>query len=384
MAKYSRKPAGKASSQSSSRARQQRDRLVPKGGRLWRLEEQYRALVESVKDYAIYILDTQGKIVSWNQGAERIKGYKAEEIIGRNFSCFYTPEDRKDGKPEKTLQSAAQNGQFEVEGWRVRKDRSRFWADVVVTALYDPEGQVLAFLKITRDLTDRLQEQLALRASQEAMRHLSNQLLRAQDEERKRIGRELHDGVGQYLAMVKMYLDSLKSGRSSTETIQQKLSECIQLTTDAMNEIRTTSYNLCPPMLEECGLSSAIPWFLEGFMERSAIKTTYGISGVVRLPLPVETAIFRVLQECLANTRRHSRSPKVHVQLEQKDGKLLLEVRDQGKGIPQDVLYAFTHDSPGKLGVGLRSIKERIDLLGGDLKVSSSKRGTTITATVPV
>lgn len=384
MAKQSRKRERKASPRSSSRNQQSPGQLRANGEALCRLIEQFRPLVESVKDYAIYVLDTHGKVVSWNRGAERIKGYKAEEIIGRNFCCFYTPEDRKAGKPEKALTNATQNGQFEMEGWRVRKDGSRFWADVVVTALYDPKGRVLAFLKITRDLTDRLQKQHALRASRETLRHLSTQLLRAQDEERKRIGRELHDGVGQYLAMVKMYLESLKSNAASTETIQQKLSDCIQLVIEAMREIRTTSYELCPPMLEECGLGPAIPWFLDGFMERSGINTTYDISGIDRLPNDVEVAIFRVLQECLVNTRRHSESPKVHVQLHQKDGTLLLEVRDRGKGIPHDVLDAFKYDSPGRLGVGLRSIKERINLLGGDLRVVSSKRGTTITASVRV
>ncbi len=340
--------------------------------------------MESVKDYAIYMVDTQGKIVSWNQGAERIKGYKAEEIIGRSFSSFYTPEDKKDGKPAKALRNAAKNGQFEMEGWRVRKDGSRFWADAVLTALYDPKGRVLAFLKITRDLTYRLQQQRAMRASQEAMRHLSNQLLSAQDEMRNRIGRELHDGVGQYLAMLKMNLESLKSGRPSKETIQQKLSDSIHLADEAMREIRASSYELCPPMLEECGLASAIPWLLDGFTERCGVKTTYDISGIDRLPQNVEIAIYRVVQECLTNARRHSGSPKVHILLQKKDSTLSLKVRDQGSGIPQDVLDALNHDSPGKLGVGLRSIKERIHHLGGDLKVVSNGRGTTITASVPV
>lgn len=384
MAKQSRKRERKVSPRASSSVHKPLEQLGATGSTLGHLEEQFRPLVESVKDYAIYMLDTHGRVVSWNQGAERIKGYKAEEILGRHFCCFYTPEDREEGKPEKTLENAAHIGQLETEGWRVRKDGSRFWADVVVTALYGPKGRVLAYLKITRDLSNRLQKQRALQASQEAMRLLSSQLLRAQDEERRRIGRELHDGVGQYLAMLKMYLESLRSNPSSSETIQQKLSECIQLTNDAMRGIRTTSYELSPPMLEECGLGPAIPWFLDGFMERSGINTTYDISGIDRLSGDVEVAIFRVLQECLANTRRHSKSPKVHVHLQQNDGTLLLEVRDRGKGIPQDVLDAFNNDSPGRLGVGLRSIKERIHLLGGDLKVVSNKSGTTITAAVPV
>lgn len=352
-------------------------------GARWHAEEQFRLVVESVKDYAIFMLDPQGNIVSWNNGAERIKGYTASEIIGRHFSVFYTLEDTKSGAPEEALRIAARDGRFEREGWRVRKDGSRFWADVALTALTDPRSRQVAFLKITRDLTERVSREHALEASQQTLRELSAQLLCAQDEERQRIGRDLHDGAGQYLAMLKMHLESLKSGRDPIATVQQRISDLVQLAEEALKEIRTTSYQLAPPMLEECGLALAVPWLLDGFMERSGIATAYDISGFDRLPRSVEVAIYRILQECLANVGRHSGSKTVRVKLKRKDGAMWLEVADQGKGIPKDVLEALRHDSPGKLGVGLRSIKERVYQLGGELTLNSDGHGTMIGATLP-
>ena len=112
-------------------------------------------MVESVTDYAIYMLDPDGNVINWNPGAERIKGYSREEIIGRHFSTFYTPEDLQAGVPSTALQIASETGKFEAEGWRVRKDGSRFWASVVINAIKDANGQHIGFAKITRDLTER-------------------------------------------------------------------------------------------------------------------------------------------------------------------------------------------------------------------------------------
>src|ERR1043166_977098 len=114
----------------------------------------YRLLVESITDYAIYMLDRSGRVSSWNPGAERFKGYQASEIIGHHFSCFYTPEDREKGVPERALKTAAEKGRFEAEGWRVRKDGSRFWAHVDVTPIHEKTGELVGFAKITHDLCD--------------------------------------------------------------------------------------------------------------------------------------------------------------------------------------------------------------------------------------
>lgn len=132
-------------------------------------EERFRLLIENVKDYAIFMLDTSGNIVSWNIGAERIKGYRAEEIIGAHFSCFYPDEDIALGKPEKHLQICQEQGQLEEEGWRVRQDGSRLWANVILTALRDQDGKLRGFSKITRDITERQRAEEALRESEERL-----------------------------------------------------------------------------------------------------------------------------------------------------------------------------------------------------------------------
>ncbi len=129
-------------------------------------EEQYRLLVDSIKDYAIILLDPAGNVISWNPGLERIKGYRPEEIIGKNFSIFYPPEDIERGKPRLELEKAAAEGRFEDEGWRIRKNGSRFWANVIITPLLDRQGSVRGYAKITRDLTERkrMEEELSRQA----------------------------------------------------------------------------------------------------------------------------------------------------------------------------------------------------------------------------
>jgi PAS domain S-box-containing protein len=135
-------------------------------------EHRYRMLVEAITDYAIYMLDLNGRVTSWNPGAQRFKGYTSSEIIGQHFSRFYTSEDQASGLPAKALAAASTEGRFEAEGWRVRKDGTRFWAHVVIDPIRDPDGQLVGFAKITRDLTERMETQEALRASQEQLRLL--------------------------------------------------------------------------------------------------------------------------------------------------------------------------------------------------------------------
>ena len=136
-------------------------------------EERYRLLVEAIADYAIYMLDPSGHVASWNPGARRFKGYEAEEVIGSYFGRFYTDEDRAAGLPERALQTAAAEGRFEKEGWRVRKDGTRFWAHVIIDAIHNDAGDLLGFAKITRDITDKLDAQISLEQARE-------QLLQAQ------------------------------------------------------------------------------------------------------------------------------------------------------------------------------------------------------------
>ena len=136
------------------------------------VEERYRLLIDSITDYAIYMLDPDGLIVSWNAGAERFKGYTEREVLGRHFSDFYTPEDRQQGRPETALKTATEEGRCEGEGWRVRKDGSRFWAHVVIDTIRDKNGRLLGFAKITRDLSERKAAEELLRKSEQQFRLL--------------------------------------------------------------------------------------------------------------------------------------------------------------------------------------------------------------------
>ena len=135
-------------------------------------EGRYRLLVEFISDYAIYLLDPDGRVVNWNLGAQRFKGYTADEIVGQNFAKFYSEEERAAGVPKRNLERAAKEGRFEEEGWRYRKDGSRFWASVVIDRIVDPDGRLVGFAKITRDLTERRAQEQALRRSEEQFRLL--------------------------------------------------------------------------------------------------------------------------------------------------------------------------------------------------------------------
>lgn len=260
-------------------------------------------------------------------------------------------------------------------------------------------GNVFALLLLSAALIALYLDMIARRRTEESLRkanedqqareitlrQLSGRLLGLQEQERRHMARELHDSVGQHLTALKMALDSMQSKmRADPQQAARMLTECINGARDCIKEVRTVSYLLYPPMLEELGLKSAIPMFLEGFGQRSGICTTLEISPVLgRLPVEVEVAIFRVLQESLANVHRHSGSPTAHVRLEANDGVVTLQVKDEGHGMPPGKLDDFRSGLPGMLGVGLRGMNERMRQFGGKLEVASTAQGTIITATVP-
>src|SRR6266568_320753 len=385
---------------------QQTAMVFEKGTALLRSEERFRLFVESVRDYAIFMLDPEGRVSTWNNGAERIKGYKAWEIVGKHLSVFYPEEDLQTRKPWRELEVAAQEGRFEDEGWRLRKDGSRFWANVIITALKDENGQLYGFGKVTRDFTDRMRSQEALQQaneqlanevqertraerklyeSEQSLRRLSLHLLRTQDEERRRIGRDLHDSLGQYLATLKINLDSLQLALPPNEGAHSQIAQCVSLAEEAIKEVRTISYLLYPPMLEELGLKSAIPWYLDGFTNRSGIKASLEIpADFGRLPREVELALFRVLQESLTNVHRHSGSPTVVIRLGHENGTAILEIEDHGNGLPPSMLNGDRTGLPITPGVGLRGMDERMRQLGGRVELCAGKKGAIVRAIVPV
>ena len=225
-----------------------------------------------------------------------------------------------------------------------------------------------------------LNAELKAREQAEAsLRTLSVRLLELQDQERRKFSRELHDSLGQYLVGAKMNLAML--GKSLPDNAM--IAECLKLLDQAMTETRTISHLLHPPLLDETGFASAARWYVEGFAKRSGIPTGLDMpEDLGRLPSSLELALFRVLQESLTNVHRHSKSKKADVSLRLSEDKVVLRVRDYGKGIPPDVLDRFRRNNAHG-GVGLAGMRERLNELGGQLEMDSDSRGTQVVATLP-
>jgi PAS domain S-box-containing protein len=353
----------------------------------------FRLLVESVRDYAVFVLDPEGIVITWNAGAQAIKGYTRDEIVGQHFSKFYLPEAVQSGWPSRELALAEKEGRFSDEGWRVRKDGTSFWASVIITPLYDPDGRLAGFAKVTQDMSERrkweeriqeLNRELRTRVNQlDESRHivelrtlelqkLSAQLLHIQDEERRRIARELHDELGQHLTALKMTLDSASGNK-----------EASQLADTALAMVRSLSYLLHPPLLDEAGLRPALHWYVDGLAKRSKMPISLSLKPQLfpRLSRDVEMTIFRVIQESLTNVYRHAGSDSARVEVEKQDEVVIVRVRDYGKGVPPEILAGRIS---GSLGVGIAGMRERLRQFGGELLVSRAEPGTLIEAKIPL
>jgi signal transduction histidine kinase len=241
--------------------------------------------------------------------------------------------------------------------------------------LYERELAEAALRKSRDTLESIVQERTA------ALCRLSAQLLSVQDEERRRIARELHDGLGQYLAAAKITIDTMLITKTEGEGY---LIEVEQLIDRAIKETRTLSHLLHPPLLDAAGLASAATWYVEGFGKRSGIRTSLRLPEKLgRLPTSVETALFRIMQEALTNVHRHAHSDRVDVTLETDKNNACLVIRDFGKGIPKETLVKF-RQSGTHVGVGLAGIRERVKELGGSFELHSNKNGTTIKVALPI
>jgi signal transduction histidine kinase len=213
---------------------------------------------------------------------------------------------------------------------------------------------------------------------------LSGQLLQAQDEERRRVARELHDSAGQYLSAIQMNISAVASElTNASESVRALLDDTASLVERCTSEIRTISYLLHPPLLDELGLTSALSWYVEGFSKRSGIEITLDLPATAaRFSPEVETAVFRVIQQSLANIHRHSGSKVAHIRLNNHADRLEFEISDEGSGFPQEVLSKFTQN--GQLpGVGISGMRERINSLHGTFDIASHAKGTTIAVKIP-
>lgn len=353
----------------------------------------FRLLVQSIRDYAIFVLDPSGRVLTWNPGAQALKGYTAEEIIGKHFSKFYPSEAVQSGWPERELALAQKEGRFADEGWRLKKDGTTFWASVIITPLRSESGELSGFAKVTQDLTERRRTEERVQSLNRELRQrvgeldesrrivelrtielqkLSAQLLHIQDQERRRLARELHDDLGQQLLGLKMMLADTKVNENILKQVDSSIAT-----------VRNLSYLLHPPLLDETGLRSALHWYVEGLVKRSKIEIFLSITPQTfpRLAPDVETTIFRVVQESLTNVYRHADSQSARVEVDKQSEWVVVRVRDYGKGLPPESIGKM--HSFG-LGVGIGGMRERVRQFGGELKVSRAEPGTMVEARIPL
>ena len=353
-------------------------------------DAQFRLLVESVRDYAIYLLDTSGRVMSWNAGAERIKGYSASEILGRHFSLFYPQEDRAAGRPDHMLEQAAKNGSTSAQGWRIRKDGSRFWADVVITALRNRAGVLTGYAKVTRDLTarreaeERIREsEVRLRVAAASLQSLTRRLVQAEEAERRRIAGELHDRVGQTLSALNINLDiALGSlGEAGPQELRMRLRDSLGLVDGTLSTIENVMAELRPPLLEEYGIGAALAWYGEEFAKRTniAVKCDDQARGRNRdLGRESAIALFRIAQEALNNVAKHAQATQVDLRIDADADEMTLTISDNGKGF--DPVTAEARSTR----LGMTTMQERVTAAGGSLELESRPgKGTTLKARVP-
>jgi len=233
-------------------------------------------------------------------------------------------------------------------------------------------------------LETRVQERTVdLDMANRNLRELSARLLQLQDDERRRIARELHDSVGQMLAALGMNLSAVRGDVERLTKTALALSDSENLVQEMSTEVRTISHLLHPPLLDEAGLLSALRWYVDGFAVRSKIRVDLDLpEDFGRLPRESETAIFRVVQECLTNIHRHSGSPVARIRLRLRDQRMLVEIADKGKGIPLEKQEEIA--SAGAPGIGVRGMRERLRQLGGSLEINSSDSGTIVTVELPI
>jgi len=245
-------------------------------------------------------------------------------------------------------------------------------------AFHDDEGKPVRVAGTCRDITERVR-------AEEELQRLSGQLLRLQDEERRRMARDLHDSTGQDLVALATTLSQLHGSiPSSSRKLRKLASQCQGLADECIREVRTLSYLLHPPMLDEAGLEDAIRHYASGFTERTGIEVEVEISPRLgRMTPDVEVALFRVVQESLTNIQRHSGSPQAGIRIDRDPVKITLEIADKGSGISGN-LRRRKAESPFGLGVGIPSMHERVKLIGGHLDIESSSSGTSVSVTIPI
>lgn len=356
-------------------------------------EQTFRLLVSSVKDYAIFMLDPEGRVATWNAGAERLKGYRASEIIGRHFSTFYPPEDIEARKPEWELEVARAEGRVEDEAWRLRKDGTPFWANVIITALYDSDGVLRGYGKVTRDLTERRRaENDRVRLAQ------ANEAVRLRDEFVSIAAHELRTPVGalrlyaEAAAMIARreshgqltsLLDKLMNQVSRTSALVDRLFD--------VSRIASGRLTIAPELVD---LREAVEEALEPLRrEASAVGSTLTVDLAAASGRFDRMRIQQVVTNLVGNSIKYAAGKPIEVALHAEGSTAVLTVRDDGIGIPEDriatIFERFERAAPvrhfGGLGLGLYITRQIVEAHGGSVSVvSRSGAGATFRVTLPI
>lgn len=366
-----------------------------------------RAFVEGASD-AIIGLTVAGTVTSWNAGAERLYGYTAAEMVGQPVAPI-VPADRYNEarKVYRVLQSGLRIEKLHTV--RVRKDGRSIDVVLTLAPMLDAHGRMCGASCVARDAAPQDEEEqrlTAVRADLEsrivasaaqlraanielqkqirARERLAGRLLTLQDEERRRLGRELHDSTAQNLVALDMNLARLSRAIAGRPELEGTMADSRVLVEESLREIRTLSYLLHPPLLDEAGLTSAVRWYADGFAQRSGIAVSVEIDPTFgRLAREAETALFRITQESLTNVHRHAASPTVSIRLKRRPTAVILEVVDKGHGMTAEHLVDTGRKS-FELGVGISGMRERVRRLGGQLIITSSTEGTSVRATLPL
>lgn len=370
-------------------------------------EETYRLLVNEIQDYAIFMLDRSGIVMTWNNGAERLTGYKASEIIGSHFSCFFRPEDIQAGWPNRELETALKHGRSEDEGWRVRKDGGRFWANVVLTALYDEEGNHRGFAKITRDVSKRREAEIELRELHNQLEKrvqertvelgLANRELaeanRTKDDFLATLSHELRTPLTSAFGWVQLLrggsMDAVQQ-RRGLEIIDRNLRAQIKLIDDLLNvsHIAAGKIRLDLRQADALKIIRAAVDSVRAIAKEKRVDVRFSVRrGVHSVETAVDAArLQQVFSNLLTNAVKFTPSGgRIQVTLDRSDTRLIVRVSDNGEGIPAEFMpHVFERfrqaDSSqsrrhGGLGIGLSLVRQLVELHGGTVQVESAGKG---------